>query len=100
MNRILRSSLPSSRRADSRRGFSFSPSRITSRITALTIWESTVARATPTTPMRNTTTSSTSMRIFVRQAAIRDRTGLLESPMARKMPASILYTMEARAPAK
>ena len=58
--------------------------------TALTAWEIRVPKATPATPMWNTTTSRRSKKMFKKQQMIKKYNGLLESPTALKIPEPIL----------
>ena len=58
---------------------------------AETPWATTVAIATPSTPMPNTVTDRMSSPTLSTEEKISRYRGVLESPMALKMAASTLY---------
>ena len=91
MRMILISILPSSRiMAIFTWYISFVLVRIAVTKAALAVWDKMVARAAPATPMRMPTTRTTSSTILVTQPVIKNSSGLLESPTARKIPEPML----------
>ena len=70
------------------------------QLTPDTAWETTVATAAPATPICRTMMQKRSRKIFRKAERIRKYRGVLLSPMARRIPETILYRMVAGIPAK
>ena len=90
--RMMRFSIRLSRQSsfNTRRCMSFVRIRQATTRNALNSWERIVARAAPTTPRRQNTTSTISSAMFTRQLAARKYNGRLESPTARRIAAPTL----------